>query len=141
MRVNTSSMNLNYSKRDRNALGLGLALVALADLALAITAQGGGGLFVWNLITWPLAVLGGVIVGYAVANIVLTTDKRIPRTGFAIVGVLLAFTSQNVMRVISVQGADFIPVMQNVTPLGLAFGVVIISLIEIGLIFDEKIGF
>lgn len=132
-------MNLNYSNRDRNALGLGLALVVLADVVLAITAQGGGGLFVWNLITWPLAVLGGVITGYAVANFVLTTDQRIPRIGFAFVGVLLAFTSQNVIWVISVQGTDFNPVIQNVTPFGLALGVVAISLIEFGFVFYEKI--
>lgn len=74
-------MKLNYSKRDRSLLALGIALVVLADLVLLITAQGGGGLFVWNLLTWPLAVLGGVITGYAVANLVLTSDKRIPESG------------------------------------------------------------
>lgn len=66
IRFDIGPVNLNDSNRDRNKLGVGIALVVLADLVLAITAGGGGGLFVWPLVTWPLAVLGGVVTGDAV---------------------------------------------------------------------------
>lgn len=134
-------MDQNHSNRDRNVLGIGVALIILADVFLHVTLRGAGGLFVFNLITWPLAVVGGVMAGYAIANMLLSNDRRIPRIGFALAGSLVSFTSQNVVYVATNPAADFIPVTQNFTPLGLGIGVVLVSLIELGLVFDKKIGF
>lgn len=88
------------------------------------------------LLTYPMAVFGGILVGYAVVPMVLETKSRLPRVALALIAALLAFTGQLFIYAVMNPGidlaVDWIDLSRTWYPFVLAIVTAVIGAYEVG---------
>lgn len=85
----------------------------------------GGGLFLTPLVVSPMSVVGGALVGYAISDLVLVSDRRVPRIVLSIVGAIAAFAGPLAVYSIELE-VEFFDLAENVYPIGLGLAVVVV---------------
>lgn len=87
---------------------------------------------------WPLAAIGGLIVGYAVADFVSAGDGRRPNVGVALVGGTFAWTVQIYIQAGESPYRDFLSDAPSGIGLGFVLTAFVVGLIELGVRFNER---
>jgi hypothetical protein len=77
-----------------------------------------------------VSVIGGVVVGYAVAEMVTTEDRRFLRIGLALVGGMVVWTSLLTIQSFVNPAVTFVPTDPGNYRIGLAIVVVVVALVE-----------
>jgi hypothetical protein len=77
-----------------------------------------------------VSVIGGVVVGYAVAEMVTTEDRRFLRIGLALVGGMVVWTSLLTIQSFVNPAVTFVPTDPRNYRIGLAIVVVVVALVE-----------
>lgn len=128
----------------RNRLLVGGAVVVLSMIILYVSMLGpSGGLFVTPLITYPMSILGGIIIGYSVVALEFASKRRTTRVTFALGAALLAFTGQLVIFAVMNPGIDIAvdwpALSRNWYPLVLAITGIVIGSIELGVFLNSRL--
>lgn len=101
-----------------------------------------GGLFVTPIITYPMAIGGGILIGYGVAPMVIVTESRLPRATIALIAALFAFTVQLLIFAVMNPGidiaVDWLDLSSTWYPFVLAVVSVVIGLYEGGLKVNDR---
>lgn len=119
-------------------IAIGGTLVVLSML-LFFTIYGSGPTFPPSQVyTWPLSVIGGVLVGYAVADLASVGDGRLPRIGLALVGGTVAWTGQLVIQALVNPAVDFHLSDTSDYLIGLAIAGVVVALLEVWFVLTQR---
>lgn len=119
-------------------------MVIIAMVILFWTMLGpSGGLFLTPIITYPMAIIGGILIGYAAVSMVFETESRLPRAAFALVAALITFTGQLLIFAVMNPGIDiamdWLDLSRNWYPFVLAVVSVVIGLYEVGLQVNSRL--
>lgn len=138
-------MNFELSRDHRNTLLFGGIFVILAMGILYGSMWGpSGGLLLTPIITGPMSIIGGILIGYSLAEAILETDRRVPRVVFAVFVAMAVFSLQIGIYAVMNPGinlaVDWFGLAKNGYPIGLAIALSIVGVIEVSFIISSRVG-
>lgn len=89
--------------------------------------------------TWPSAVIGGVITGYGIADLLSLGGGRSLKIGIALVCGTLAWTIQLAIQASQSTAVDFLPGAPSSIAVGLILAAVIVSLNEVRVRYKDRL--
>lgn len=113
------------------SLAIGGALVILSMFLFFVIYGSGPSFPPVQFYTWPVSVIGGVMVGYAVADLASLGEGRLLRIGLALLGGIAAWTGQLLIQAVVSPAVVFRPADLTNYRMGLAIAVVIVVLVEV----------
>lgn len=124
-------MNHQLSRKTSYKLAIGGTLAILPMLVFYIIYGSDPTFPPVHFYTWPISVVGGIMVGYAVAELASFGDQRFPRTGFALVGGMIAWVSQLVIQSFVNPAVTFSPLDPMEYRIGLAIAAFVVAVVEV----------
>lgn len=112
-------------------IAIGGALV-IVSMLLFSTMYGSGPTFPPSQVyTWPMAVVGGVLTGYAVAELAAIGDSQLHRIGLALVGGTVAWTGQLAIQAFESSAIEFLSGGPTGIAVGFVIAAVVVALVEV----------
>lgn len=131
-------MNRGSSRKSWLKLAIGGALV-ISSMLIFYTTYGSGPTFPpVQFYTWPVTVVGGIVVGYAVAELAAFGDRHLLRIGLALVGGMIAWTGQLVIQSFVNPAITFSPADVMNYRIGLAIAVFVVVIVEGAVVIKRR---
>lgn len=88
--------------------------------------------------TWPAAVIGGVIIGYGIAEFLSLSGGRSQKIGIALVCGTVAWTVQLAIQAVRSPAVDLLPGAPSSIAVGLILAAVVVSLNEARVVYKNR---
>lgn len=131
-------MNRRLSRKSWLKLAVGGALATSSMLIFYATYGSGPTFPPVQFYTWPASVVGGIIVGYAVAELAEFGYRRLPRIGLALVGGMVAWTGQLVIQSFVNPAITFSPTDVMNYRIGLAMAIFVVAIVEGAVVIKRR---
>lgn len=122
----------------RRDIPLGGGVITVISWISFVTIYGAGPTFP-PFYTWPSAVIGGVIIGYGIADFLSLGRWRSLKIGIALVCGTLAWTVQLAIQASQSTAVDLLPGAPSSIAVGLILAAVIVSLNEVRVRYKDRL--